>query len=91
MLATITAKSLQLIEQGGRESPSTTPSTAKSSRRDSLSEKVVLPSQVLPPPPVAAPHHQQQQPLPPIPQMQLPMKATNVIENAGTSVIMKDR
>lgn len=91
-MATITAKSLHLIEQGGRESPSTTPSTAKSSRRDSLSEKVVLPSQTqqLPPAP-AAPHHQQQQPLPPVPIMQLPMKAANVMENAGTSVVMKDR
>ncbi|KAJ6644527.1 WD repeat-containing protein 47, partial [Pseudolycoriella hygida] len=39
-------KPLSLAEQTGRESPSTTPSTAKSSRRDSLSERVIVPSQI---------------------------------------------
>lgn len=39
-------KPISLAEQTGRESPSTTPSTAKSSRRDSLSERVIVPSQI---------------------------------------------
>lgn len=39
-------KPMSLAEQTGRESPSTTPSTAKSSRRDSLSERVIVPSQI---------------------------------------------
>lgn len=99
----VAAKSL--IEQqnssiGGRDSPSTTPSTAKSSRRDSLSERVVL----QPPPngqpllPATSALHQQhpvvmhptnQQP----PQVMPPPKLLppHVMENAGTSVHMKNR
>lgn len=83
---------------GGRDSPSTTPSTAKSSRRDSLSDKIVLPAQqpLLPAPP---PHHQQPHPLPvgmpstAQPPMHLPMMRppANVMENAVNSVVMKNR
>lgn len=98
-ISSIAAKSAQhLVEHGGRDSPSTTPSTAKSSRRDSLSDKIVLPAQqpLLPAPP---PHHQQPHPLPvgmpsaAQPPMHVPiMRApANVMENAVNSVVMKNR
>lgn len=35
----------QSVSSGGRESPSTATSTAKSSRRDSLTDKVIVPTQ----------------------------------------------
>lgn len=106
----VVAKSLveQSMSGGGRDSPSTTPSTAKSSRRDSLSERVTL----QPPPtgqpllpasssalhhlPLVAPvlmHPTNQQP-PPLPQSAAPTKvmpAPHIMENAGTSVHMKNR
>ena len=86
------AKSLHLSEQTGRESPSTTPSTAKSSRRYSLSEKVVIPSQIQ----QINQTHQQSMPMPPQSQTvhPLPMKANtsnNHMDNATTSVVMKNR
>lgn len=104
-ISSIAAKSAQhLVEHGaagmvgGRDSPSTTPSTAKSSRRDSLSDKIVLPAQqpLLPAPP---PHHQQPHPLPVVmsstvqPPLHLPMMRApaNVMENAVNSVVMKNR
>lgn len=79
-----------MSDHGGRESPSTTPSTAKSSRRDSLTDKVVLPSQI-------QMLQQQQQPiLPavshlPMKSINVPPSVTNAMDNAGSSVVMKNK
>lgn len=68
-------KPTSLVEQTGRESPSTTPSTAKSSRRDSLSERVVVPSQI----------QQTSQPSHPMPIMNLPVKNPSTVGNDADS------
>lgn len=73
---------MSIVEQTGRESPSTTPSTAKSSRRDSLSERVILPSQI----------QQMNQPLHPLPNTNLPVKNTPALFNeADSSSVVRNR
>lgn len=70
-------KPVSLSEQTGRESPSTTPSTAKSSRRDSLSERVIVPSQI------------QQMIHPPI--TNLPVKSTSAVLNEPDMTSVRNR
>lgn len=103
--ASLATKSMQRVDQAGRESPGTTPSTAKSSRRDSLTDRVVLPPSLhhqtgLPahaPPPFA----QMPPPAAVAPPMHLPIKSvaaasggssqTHGMENAGSNMVMKNR
>lgn len=75
-------KTMSIVEQTGRESPSTTPSTAKSSRRDSLSERVVLPSQI---------QQMNQQPHP-LPNTNLPVKnAPAHLNDTDSSAVVRNR